>query len=91
MPDTRDTITDFQTGLDRIEIASAAFGGGLVAGGSVNLAVNGTLAAGIAGFTYSTASGALAWDADGQGGTAAVAVAVLTTKPLLTASDFQLV
>ena len=91
LPDTRDTITDFQTGLDRIEIASAAFGGGLVAGGSVNLAVNGTLAAGLAGFTYSTASGALAWDADGQGGGAAVAVAVLTTKPLLTASDFQLV
>ncbi|WP_280939903.1 MULTISPECIES: putative Ig domain-containing protein [Hyphomicrobiales] len=91
LPDTRDTITDFQSGLDKIEIASAAFGGGLVAGGSVNLAVNGPLAAGVAGFTYSTTSGALAWDADGQGGAAAVAVAVLTTKPLLTASDFQLV
>ncbi len=91
LPDTRDTITDFQTGLDRIEIASAAFGGGLTAGGSVTLVVNGALAAGVAGFTYSSTSGALAWDADGQGGTAAVAVAVLTTKPLLTASDFLLV
>ncbi|MDP3407393.1 putative Ig domain-containing protein [Bosea sp. (in: a-proteobacteria)] len=91
LPDTRDTITDFQTGLDRIEISSAAFGGGLTAGGSVNLVVNGTLAAGVAGFTYNSANGALAWDADGQGGAAAVAVAVLTNKPLLTASDFLLV
>jgi Ca2+-binding RTX toxin-like protein len=91
VPDTRDTITDFQTGLDTIEISSAAFGGGLAAGGSVNLVVNGTLAAGVAGFTYNSTSGALAWDVDGQGGAAAVAVAVLTSKPMLTASDFLLV
>ena len=91
LPDIRDTITDFQAGIDTIEISSAAFGGGLVAGGAVNLMVNGALGAGVAGFTYTSASGALSWDADGQGGAAAVAVAVFSTKPLLAASDFLLV
>jgi Ca2+-binding RTX toxin-like protein len=91
LPDISDTITDFRAGLDTIEISSAAFGGGLVAGGTVSLVINGALPGGLAGFTYSSATGSLAWDADGQGGTAAIAVAEFTNKPLLTANDFLLV
>ena len=66
LPDISDTITDFRAGLDRIEIASAAFGGGLAAGGPVNLVVNGALPGGLAGFTYTSTTGSLAWDADGR-------------------------
>lgn len=91
LPDTRDLIKDFEHGLDRIEIAAAAFGGGLVAGGGVNLIVDGPLAPGVAAFVYSSASGALTWDADGKGGAAAVGVALLANKPILSTADFLLV
>lgn len=42
-------------------------------------------------FLYNTTSGVVSWDADGNGAGAAVTIATLTTKPVITAADFDIV
>jgi Ca2+-binding RTX toxin-like protein len=90
----RDTISDFNVTDDTIQLENAVF---------TTLATLGTLAAGSfragAGITsaadandyliYNSSSGALYYDADGNGaGAAAVQFAVLTGAPVLSNLDF---
>jgi Ca2+-binding RTX toxin-like protein len=93
-----DTITDFVSGLDSLQISASGFGGGLSAGGAVTLiaalsaaaAVN----AGLGGYFIFDNSGADAgtvlWDATGGSGADAVAIAKLQTGAILQHSDFQI-
>jgi VCBS repeat-containing protein len=88
-----DTITDFATGTDQLQISASGFGGGLSEGGAVSL-VSGSdpTATGMTGqFLYDTDDGRLFWDADGTGSDAPVLVATLTDLPSLAASDFVVV
>lgn len=90
----RDRIVDFETGVDRIEIDASVFGGGLAAGGAVDLVANGSpsSAGHPAGtFLYDTDSGMLSFDADGGGAGAAITFAWLQVAPTLVAGDFVLV
>ncbi len=90
----RDRITDFEAGIDKLQVDASLFGGGLVAGGPVTLVANATpssagQAAGV--FLYDTDTGFLSWDADGQGAGAAVLFVWLQNLPVLTAGDFIVV
>jgi hypothetical protein len=78
---------------DKIEIDASAFGGGLVAGGAVQLVSNSnpTSAGKVGGVFLYTDNGFLSWDADGQGAGAAVAFFRLQNLPGLTAADFVVV
>ncbi len=53
--------------------------------------VNGAATTGAGAFLYSTATGVLSWDADGSGAGAAVNIATLSTKPVISAADFDIV
>jgi len=87
-----DAISDFVSGVDDIVIDASAFGGGLVAGGSVTLISGANPTAGAGGaFLYDTDDGRLFWDADGAGGAGPVLVATLGNLPTLTANDFIIV
>jgi Ca2+-binding RTX toxin-like protein len=68
-----DTITDFQSGIDTIVLSAAVFTvfGGVV-GTRVGLSPN---------LTYDSGTGALAYDEDGAGSTAAVTIAIIGTGP----------
>ncbi|HAJ63277.1 MAG TPA: hypothetical protein DCP31_31965, partial [Cyanobacteria bacterium UBA8543] len=89
-----DTISDFQTSVDNIYISRAGFGGGLVAnaaiatsqflsGLGVTAATNSTQR-----FIYNTSTGALFFDADGNGlSSAAIQIATLTGTPTLANTD----
>jgi len=90
-----DTILDFASGADRIEIAVAGFGGGLAAGA---LAANRlVVAAGhvadqaFGQLLYDTAEQALYFDDDGTGANAAVKIATLPGAGSIAAGDFLLV
>jgi Ca2+-binding RTX toxin-like protein len=88
-----DTIADFESGMDHIQISASGFGGGLIAGGTVSL-VSGTdpTATSATGqFLFDTDDGRLLWDADGTGAGAAVLVATLSNVPTLGAGDFIVV
>ncbi len=74
-----DTITDFASGADQIEVVAANFG--LVAGAAATLVVNGLPGTGGGTFIYTSASGLLEFDADGNGGGAAVSLATLSNRP----------
>jgi hypothetical protein len=74
-----DTITDFAGGSDKIVIVAANFG--LVAGNTANLVVNGNPSSGAAVFLYTSATGSLAFDVDGNGAGPAVPLALLSNKP----------
>lgn len=89
-----DQLLDFTHGVDRLEIDSSIFGGGLVAGGTVQLVANANpTSSGVTGgvFLYDTDSGALSFDADGAGAGAAATFAQLTNLATLAQSDFVLV
>jgi serralysin len=84
-----DSIADFQSGWDGIQVVSANFASlplgtldpsRLVAAGTA-------LQSGDAVFIYDSASGALAFDADGNGAQAAAPIATLTGPKTLTAAD----
>jgi Ca2+-binding RTX toxin-like protein len=91
-----DTIMDFVSGIDWIEVKASAFGGGLKTG--MNLAAAGRFSSNLTGdaelargqFTYETDTGALWWDMDGTGAKARVLLATLTGQPTLTAADIVL-
>jgi Ca2+-binding RTX toxin-like protein len=89
-----DRTGDFTHLVDKIEIDASAFGGGLVAGGAVQLVANAnpTSAGKVGGvFLHDTDSGFLSWDADGGGAGAAAAFFRLQNLPVLTAADFVVV
>jgi len=97
----RDVITDFSAGTDKLSFSRAAWAG--LAGAAVGSQSGAWFWAG-AGATsardaddrlvYDTTTGTLYYDADGQGGVAAVAVVTLSSfsssKPGLSAADFIL-
>lgn len=83
-----DTITDFQSGTDRLTFDTDDF-----AGMGTTLRFRNGNAAGTVGeswFYFNTATDQLFWDADGIGGDGAVLVATLTGVASLTAGDFEL-
>ena len=65
-----DTITDFVSGVDRIELSSAIFGNAGTIGANVGLSQY---------ITYNAATGVLSYDQDGTGAGAAKAFAILGT------------
>jgi Ca2+-binding RTX toxin-like protein len=87
-----DTITDFTTGIDRIQLSGnagepfVALAAGALATGSF---ATGSAAADANDYiVYNSATGALLYDADGNGAGAAVQFATLATGLNLTAGDF---
>jgi Ca2+-binding RTX toxin-like protein len=92
-----DTITDFQSGVDKIVISPwVGPGSGLTPLGlwpGQFYAAAGATAGHDKGdrIVYDTTSGALYYDVDGNGAKAAVQIAVLTGAPTLLASDFAIV
>lgn len=85
-----DTITDFVSGVDQIEISAAGFGGGLLAGQSVSLVIGAGPVPTInsAQLLYDNTTGDLFFDRDGTGTAAGVLVATLSGAPTLATSDF---
>jgi Ca2+-binding RTX toxin-like protein len=94
-----DTITDFVSGVDHLQISASGFGGGLAANGTVTLveALSAASAsnAGTGGyFIFDNAgadAGTLLWDATGGSGADAVAIAKLQGVNTLAHTDFQIV
>jgi Ca2+-binding RTX toxin-like protein len=88
-----DTITDFTSGTDHIQVVSANFAGLPVD----RLAAERFIPAGTAltssdtVFLYDFDSGVLSFDADGNGAGAAVLIATLTGPRTLAAADIQVV
>ena len=88
--DNVDTITDFQAGLDTIVLDASIFaapGAGL-GSGEFRANVGGIAKDANDFILYDTATGALSYDADGNGAGAAVQFAQLGTGLALTASGF---
>lgn len=87
---TTDTITDFQTGVDKIGESAAAFGG-LTLGAAINL-VSGAVpaSAGVAPqLLYNTTTGVLQFDRDGSAGAfAPVSFVELTGTPSILSTVF---
>lgn len=79
-----DTITDFASGIDRIELSATIFGNAGAVGANVGVSQY---------ITYNAASGELSYDQDGAGAGAAKAFAVLGTDnhPMSIGSDFWIV
>ncbi|PSJ48043.1 type I secretion protein [Zobellella endophytica] len=88
-----DTISDFTSGVDTIQVVSRNFAG--MATGRLapsRLIADGTTAAsGNAVFLYNQDSGVLSFDSDGNSGAAAVHIATLTGRKQLLASDIQVI
>jgi Ca2+-binding RTX toxin-like protein len=91
----RDTVTDYASGLDRIEFARPAFAGlAGEAGSMLDPAAFGLGAQATAAghrIIYDEATGVLSYDPDGVGGQAQVQVALFMNKPALEASDLFLI
>jgi Ca2+-binding RTX toxin-like protein len=87
-----DSITDFASGTDKIQVVSANFGGvpvGTLLAGNFRLAGNTLPVAPV--FVYDGAAGTLSFDADGSGAGAAVLLATLTGPKTLVRADIQVV
>jgi Ca2+-binding RTX toxin-like protein len=90
----RDAVTDFTSGLDRIDLARAAFPGLAPEGGKL---IDPAFFLGTAATSaehriiYDQTSGVLSYDADGAGGQAQVQLAMFTNTPALHASDLFLI
>ena len=92
-PDNVDTITDFQVGLDRIALDDAVFSqltaqGGVVALAARNFSATGTADTASQFIVYDPGTGALYYDADGNGPVDAIQFASVTPGLDLTSSDF---
>ena len=83
----RDTIYDFTSGTDRIQLSGRAFAG--VSTGELALASAARLPDDH--LLYDQAKGLLLYDADGSGSKAAVQIAQLVDAPLLVASDIVVI
>jgi preprotein translocase subunit SecB len=87
-----DSITDFTSGTDKIEIVSQNFGN--LALGALALSrfkYNTVATTSEAAFLYNSATGALSFDRDGVGSAAATPIATLTGAKTLYASDIRIV
>ncbi len=90
-----DTIADFVSGTDRIEVSASGFRGGLAEG--MDLAAAGRFVAGDAAdaargqFLYDGATGVLRWDGDGTGAASAIVVASLGAGTALAAADILVI
>jgi Ca2+-binding RTX toxin-like protein len=85
-----DTITDFSPGNDYLFVKGFGFGGGLVSGDVITAAqfVIGTTATNTSQrFIYNSTNGALLFDVDGNGATAASQFAILSPNLALTYED----
>ena len=95
--DDLDTLTDFQSGRDRLEISAAGFGGGLSLGSAASLLTAASLESvsgidGVGTFIFAkqgTGPGTLYWDADGGSSQGALAIASIATT--MTAHDLFVV
>lgn len=91
----KDTFSDFVAGQDIIKLDKDVFTALTTVGtlAAANFRSSTTGAAGDANdyILYNTTSGALLYDADGNGSGAAVQFATLTTKPAITANDCTIV
>jgi Ca2+-binding RTX toxin-like protein len=92
-----DTLTDFATGVDHLQLSKAVFTG-FAATGAITAAQfysSGTATAAHDAddrIVFNTGTGALYYDADGSGGAAAVQIAVIgIPHPSLAAGDFVIV
>ena len=92
-----DTITDFLSGTDVIEISVAGFKGGLALSTSLasrfvsNTTGVSTAPSGTGQFIYETDVAKLLWDVDGTGSAAPVTIATFTAGTVLHASDIHLI
>lgn len=88
-----DTIFDFASGEDKLEINSGAFGGGLTPGAlAADQFVVGSAAADANDrFIYDQAHGMLYFDADGSGAGTQVLMAVMPNHDAIAATDFAIV
>jgi Ca2+-binding RTX toxin-like protein len=84
-----DTIADFQSGVDRIQVSATGLGGGLVPGAiSAGQFTLGSIATDSDDrFLYNVSTGTLLFDADGVGATVPVLVVNLAGASTLTAAD----
>jgi len=88
--DGGDTITDFESGIDRIVIDASAFDG--VDGSTpLDLIIDGPVTGTTGVLLYDSTTGELAYDSDGTGTDAAIVLATLTGAPTLLASDISLI
>lgn len=91
----KDTIKDFEHGIDKLEISTSAFAAfagdldGLLDLAEFSLGTKATTAD--QHLIYDQIKGALYYDADGVGGAAQIQIALLSTRPLLDEGDFLLV
>ena len=90
-----DRIVDFTHNADKLVLENAIFTQ-LLTNGPLNAAnfvanASGTAADGNDFVVYNSVTGLLSYDADGNGGGAAVAFANLASHPLLTAADFTVI
>lgn len=86
-----DTITDFEVGVDKIQVSAGGFGGGLVAGGAVTFIAGsdpvGAADGGV--FLYDTDDGRLWFDFDGDDGIGpGIHLATLIGAPNINADNF---
>ena len=89
-----DLIADFASGVDKLALDDAIFGAGIGTPGSFNANAffAGTAAHdGDDRIIYNSATGQLFYDADGNGGGAAILFATLQGNPAVTASDFTVI
>lgn len=91
----RDTIQDFTVGSDKIQLENGVFAG-LTATGALSASRFWSSANGNAHDTddrilYNSGTGALFYDADGNGGGAKVQIATLSGAPTVSASDFLVI
>lgn len=85
-----DTIADFTTGTDRIELDSAVFAltPGPLFAFAFSAGVTGTATTGLQRILYQTGTGDLWYDADGNGAAARQLIARISGAPTLTEADF---
>ena len=95
----KDIVTDFVTGVDHLQFSKGVFAGLGSIVGNLSVAQFWSAAGAVAAhdstdrIIYNTATGALYYDADGIGGTAAVQVAIIgaVSHPVLAYTDISIV
>lgn len=83
-----DSILDFQSGTDKIELAADVFQGLAKGALSAEAFASGSASSAAHRILYNSATGALSFDQDGNGAGAAVQFAVVTPGTQLQSSDF---